>query len=211
MNVALDTFIVFLQNHLLWAYLILFLGSYFETLIVFSLFLYGEIFFLSGGILAGMGVLNIFVVCMVLFLGGILGDSSSYFLGRKFGGKWLLKKKKKTFLTKIFPVEKVEKSKKFLQKHGGKSVFFARFMGPVAWFAPFLAGAHSVPFSSFLRYDVLGASLGIGQFVLAGFLFGKNYQLFLQIVSQWFVAVLFFLLLGGLIYFLYKKKYISHQ
>src|SRR3990167_3403522 len=75
----------FLAAHALLSYLVLFFGSYFETLIGVGFFIYGEMFFIPGALLAGAGVLNIWVVAFVLILGGILGDSSSFALGRRYG------------------------------------------------------------------------------------------------------------------------------
>ena len=75
------------QSKLFWIYFILFFGSYFETVIGFLFFIYGELFFLAGAILAGLGILNIYLVSAVFFVGGILGDSTSYVLGYKFGPK----------------------------------------------------------------------------------------------------------------------------
>ena len=75
----------FLAAHTLLSYVVLFFGSYFETLIGVGFFIYGEIFFISGALLAGAGVLNIWLVALALIVGGILGDSSSFALGRRYG------------------------------------------------------------------------------------------------------------------------------
>ena len=67
------------------AYAVLFLGAFFETLIPTSLFVLGEVFFIAGALLAGMGALNIWAVLAVLYAGGIFGDNTSYWLGRRYG------------------------------------------------------------------------------------------------------------------------------
>ena len=75
----------FLAAHTLLSYAVLFFGSYFETLIGVGFFIYGEIFFIPGALLAGAGVLNIWLVALALIVGGILGDSTSFALGRRWG------------------------------------------------------------------------------------------------------------------------------
>ena len=75
----------YLAAHTLLSYAVLFLGSYFETLIGVGFFIYGELFFIPGALLAGAGVLNIWFVTSALILGGVLGDSSSFALGRRYG------------------------------------------------------------------------------------------------------------------------------
>ncbi|WP_024786692.1 MULTISPECIES: DedA family protein [unclassified Lebetimonas] len=85
MSELINHFIKILIEYKEIAYFILFFGSMLETVIGFSFFIYGEIVFLSGAILAGMGILNIWIVTFVLYLGGIVGDNISYFLGRKYG------------------------------------------------------------------------------------------------------------------------------
>jgi len=71
-SLTITILINFLSNHQTLSYLILFLGSLFETIIGFSFFIYGEIFFLSGSILAGMGILNIWLVVFIYTRGELL-------------------------------------------------------------------------------------------------------------------------------------------
>src|SRR3989344_5670112 len=82
--------IAFLQTHSVLAYPVLFLGSYADTFIGIGFFIYGEIFFIAGSVLAGAGVLDIWLVALALYLGGILGDTSSYFIGLKYGAGVIL-------------------------------------------------------------------------------------------------------------------------
>lgn len=204
---TLDAVLGFLENNSLWTYFFLFCGSYLETLIGFSFFLYGEVFFLAGGILSGMGILDVKIVLFVLFFGGLLGDFSSYLLGRIFGKSGLEKMGRLPFFKKHCTPQNYQKGALFFEKHGAKSMFLARFLGPVAWITPFLIGMYRIPYSKLFFYNLLGVILGIGQFVLAGFFFGMHYQFFLQLLSRWFFFVLSFLFLGGLLYFLYKKYF----
>src|SRR5665213_1465075 len=80
-DVSLD----WLSLHTHIAYFVLFVGSYVECLVGPSFFLPGELFILPGAILAGAGTLNIWFVASMLLGGAILGDSTSYWIGRAIG------------------------------------------------------------------------------------------------------------------------------
>ncbi|MGB8078543.1 MAG: hypothetical protein WCF09_11770, partial [Gallionella sp.] len=84
-SASLEHMTAFLGERDQLAYAVLFLGAFFETLIPTSLVVLGEVFFVAGALLAGMGILNVWAVLAVLYAGGILGDNSSYWLGRHFG------------------------------------------------------------------------------------------------------------------------------
>lgn len=163
----------FLTTHILLLYAVLFFGSYFETLIGVGFFIYGEIFFIPGALLAGAGVLNIWLVSFVLIAGGVLGDSSSFVLGKKYGSS-IFKEH-----NKIFNLTNYQKGLDFFEKYGTKAVFFARLLGPVSWITPFLAGTYKVPYQKFLGYNILGVTVGIGQFLIIGYFFIPTYPLFL--------------------------------
>ena len=174
----IDSLVVFLENHQTLAYTVFFFGSYFETLIGVGFFIYGEIFFIPGALLAGAGVLNIWLVAFALIVGGILGDSTSFALGRRWGTS-IFKED-----NKIFNHTNYQKGLDFFAKYGTKAVFFSRLLGPVSWITPFLAGTYKVPYQKFLGYNVAGVTVGIGQFLIIGYFFGANYQTFLTAMRQ---------------------------
>ncbi|RPJ14883.1 MAG: DedA family protein [Deltaproteobacteria bacterium] len=192
-----------LSGHENLAYLILFLGAFFETLIPVSFVVYGEIFFLSGAVLAGAGTLDWPVVAAVLFLGGILGDNASYWLGRLFGlplydalGNWPI-------VGRFLSRERYRRGAGFFERHGPLAVFLARLAGPFSWIVPSLAGAYRMPYRTFIFYNVFGVVAGIGQFLLVGYFLGHN----LEDLSRWldclgvFSVVLLLVVLGVLGWF----------
>jgi membrane-associated protein len=184
-------FTTWLSGHESIAYLVLFLGAYLETLIGVSFFVPGEIFFLSGSILAGAHVINIFYVIPAFYVGAALGDSSSYFLGRRFG-VGVFKKDRK-----ILSTENFDKGERFFQKHGAKAVFFARLLGPLSWITPFLAGTYKLKYKDFLKYNIPGVIVGIGEFIVVGYFFGSQIGVILPLVER-YIAILVFSLIVGL-------------
>ncbi len=158
------------------AYGLLFLGAFFETLIPFSLAILGEVVFLSGALLAGMGALDIWAVTAVLLLGGVLGDNASYWIGRRYGEGLFARLEGWPLLGRLFRAESVDKGRAFFRRRGGYAVFAARLSGPLSWVMPALAGAFRLDYRTFLPYNALGVILGISQFILVGYLFGSQLE-----------------------------------
>lgn len=198
------------SHYYILTYILLFLGSYFETVFIISFFVPGEFFFLSGSILAGMGYLNIWIVILVLYLGGILGDITSYFLGKKYGINIYKEFEKKRFFNKYINKKNYKKEEIFFKKYGIFSIFFTRFLGPISWITPFLSGQFKLKFLKFLKYDILAVILSIGIFILIGFFGGFYYQVLLSLIFKYIFLILFSLIsLFFIYYYLKKKKYLN--
>ena len=198
-----DILITFLESHTTLAYFILLLGAYSETFIGVGFFIYGEIFFLSGAILAGAGYLNIWLVAFVCILGGWLGDTSSYFVGFIYGKRIIKNFFKKT--NRYLSLRNYQRGKRLFHKHGKKTIFLARFMGPLSWITPFIAGTLHVKYKDFIKYNTPGVIGGISLFLAVGYLFGFSYQLILRRVLQG-VSYGVVLLLALALYFALSKS-----
>ncbi|WP_028857045.1 DedA family protein [Psychrilyobacter atlanticus] len=177
--VEIDKFIEILQQHQNIAYLILFMGSMVETIIGLSFLFFGEVFFLAGGILAGTGRLDIGKVIVVLYLGGIIGDNISYFIGRKYGLKLYESFSQYRFFNRVINKKNYDKGVSYFTKVGPISVFLARFMGPISWITPFISGVYTMNYRKFFFYNFFGVILGIGQFIVVGYFGGEYIDLYL--------------------------------
>lgn len=205
MNELINHFIKILIEYKEIAYFILFFGSMLETVIGFSFFIYGEIFFLSGAILAGMGILNIWIVTFVLYLGGIVGDNISYFLGRKYGMQLYFFLSKKPLLKYFINKKNYKKGLKIFRRYGAFSAFIGRLVGPLSWVTPFILGVYKLDYKKFLPFETAGVIIGIGQFIIIGYLFGRNFEKILTLVSGYFIFVVFILLICLLLFYYLKK------
>ncbi len=165
---ALQALLAFLAVHRPWAYPVLFLGAYFETVLPFSLFIPGEVFLLGGAMLAGAGVLDLGPVAAALCTGGLLGDHSSYWLGRRCG-VGLLARPAGRALHRMHT-----RGLEFFRRRGASAVFWARLAGPLSWVTPALAGAFELDYRTFLTFNTPGVMLGIGEFLLIGYCFGAH-------------------------------------
>lgn len=187
----------FLKAHDILAYAVLFFGSYFETLIGPGFIIHGEIFFLAGSIAAGLGYLNVWLVFLFCVLGGIAGDHSSYWIGRKYGQKISARFFKKE--NKYLSLKNFQKAKKFFKGHGEKSLFYARLLGPISWITPFLAGIFHTKYFRFTKYNALGVCIGVGQFVAMGYLIGFAYLKIFSFIEKYFLLILSLIIIAVLI------------
>ena len=151
----------------LWVYAILFLIVFFETGVVVTPFLPGDSLLFATGALAAAGVLDIGAVLVLLSAAAIIGDNMNYWIGRGVGprvfteGSWLFKQ------------EYLLRTKRFYEKHGGKTVVLARFMPIVRTFSPFVAGIGRMHYARFLAFDVGGGIFWVCGFSLLGYFFGN--------------------------------------
>jgi len=81
----------------------------------------------------------------------------------------------------------------------------ARLLGPLSWIMPFIAGVSKVDYRKFLLYNSLGIIVGIGQFILVGYIFGLHYEKILKNIS-WSITALLILIVFFLTLKFYLKK-----
>jgi membrane-associated protein len=137
----LDTII---QSYHSWTYLILFLVVFCETGLVVTPFLPGDSLLFAAGAFAARGSLNVHTVAILLFIAGVLGDAVNYAVGHFFGPKLMARPN-----SRIFKKEYLDRTHRFYEKYGGKTIIFARFVPIVRTFAPFLAGVGTMTYSRF--------------------------------------------------------------
>ncbi len=181
-----------IQNFGIWTYVILFLIIFCETGLVVTPFLPGDSLLFVAGALAAKGSLEVFWLFGILSIAAIAGDTVNYQIGYFVGPKVF--HEENTFLKK----EYLERTHKFYEKHGKKTIVFARFLPIIRTFAPFLAGIGKMNYWRFLNYNLIGGIAWIAIFVFGGYFFGN-----LPIVKQNFtlviLAIIFISFLPGVI------------
>ena len=151
----------------MWVYAILFLIIFCETGLVVTPFLPGDSLLFVAGALCGMGALQLEWLVPLLILAAFSGDNTNYWIGRLVGMKLL----KRT--NGLIKREHIDKTHAFYEKHGGKTIIFARFLPIVRTFAPFVAGIGLMRYRLFMLYSALGSVAWIAGLSVAGFLFGN--------------------------------------
>ena len=155
------------QQYGVWVYAILFLIIYCETGLVITPFLPGDSLLFVAGALCGMGALQLEWLVPLLILAAFSGDNTNYWIGR-LAGIPLLKR-----ANRLIKREHLDKTHAFYEKHGGKTIIFARFLPIVRTFAPFVAGIGLMRYRLFVLFSALGSVLWIGSLSVAGYFFGN--------------------------------------
>ncbi len=160
-----------------WSYLILFTVIFCETGLVITPFLPGDSLLFAAGAIAALGALRVEWLIALLIVAAIAGDTLNYAVGHFIGPRALTSNNR--FLKK----EYMDRTQRFYEKHGGKTIILARFVPIVRTFAPFLAGVGIMSYSRFVVYNVVGGVVWVVLFTLAGYFFGnlafveKNFSL----------------------------------
>jgi len=159
-------------------YPLLFLIIFAETGLVFAPFLPGDSLLFAAGAISATGMLNFFVLYLLLLIAAILGDSANYSIGKYFG--------QKIISNHWVNYKYIEKTKNFYSKYGNKTIVISRFMPIVRTFAPFVAGIAKMDYKKFIVYNILGSFLWVTLFLSLGFFFGN-----IPFVKQHFSFVVF--------------------
>lgn len=191
------------NEYYLLAYLFLFLIIFFETGVVVTPFLPGDSLLFVSGALAAADSLRIEALVFVIFIAAILGDALNYHIG-KFTGPKIFKKESSL----LFNKEYLTRAQNFYEKHGKKTIILARFIPIIRTFAPFVAGVGTMPYRTFLMYNIIGSALWVFIFIFGGFLFG-NIPFVKENFGLVIIAIIFISLIPVLkevaVHF-YKKK-----
>jgi membrane-associated protein len=157
-----------IQNFGAWTYMILFAIIFAETGFVVTPFLPGDSLLFATGAFSAIGALNVHYIFLLLSAAAILGDTVNYALG-KFFGHAIIAAGNGRFVKK----EYVDKTHRFFEKYGGRTIILARFVPIVRTFAPFVAGIGEMNYFHFLVYNVTGGIVWVAGFIYGGFYFGN--------------------------------------
>lgn len=174
-------FILHIDDHLFeltatygaWVYGVIFLVVFAETGLVVTPILPGDSLLFAAGALCGAGLLNPWIMAIVLVSAAIIGDAVNYSVGRSLGPKVFSAHDQSSRLHRLLNREHLEKAHAFFEKHGGKAIVIARFVPIVRTFVPFVAGGAKMTYRTFAVYNVTGAILWVGICAGAGYLFGN--------------------------------------
>jgi membrane protein DedA with SNARE-associated domain/membrane-associated phospholipid phosphatase len=155
-----------------WAYLLVAFMATAETAAFLGFIAPGEFTIILGGVLAGEGTLSIWLLIGIVWTSIVVGDSIGFLLGKRLGRGFAERHGHRVRLTE----ERLHKVDAYFKRHGGKTIFFGRWLGFVRPLMPFTAGTSGMPYRQFLPYDVLSAGLFGSFFCLLGFIFWRSFE-----------------------------------
>ena len=175
-----------IEQYGVWTYGILFLIVFMETGFVVTPFLPGDSLLFAAGTFAALGSLNVWILMALLMIAAIAGDTVNYWIGHYMGDR--------AYNVKWVKKEYLDRTHAFFEKHGGKTIFLARFVPIVRTFAPFVAGMGRMSYGYFFSYNVFGGIVWVLTFTLLGYFFGN-----LEFVQRNFELVIIAIILISIV------------
>ena len=150
------------------SYLGLFAIVFAETGLLAGFFLPGDSLLITAGLVAAEGILSLPVVVLVCTTAAIVGDSTGYWIGSRFGTRLFNRPK-----SRWFDPAHVEKARAYFDRYGPRTLVVARFVPIVRTFAPTVAGVARMDYRTFLLWNVIGGVLWGAGVPVAGYYLGQ--------------------------------------
>lgn len=166
-----------------------------ESGLPFGFFLPGDSLLFAAGIFSAQGHLPIVPLISVIAVTGIAGYWVGYHIGTTTGPKIFRQKD-----GLLFRHEYLEKTEKFIERHGAKTIMFARFIAIARTFAPIMAGMGKMPKDKFMFYNVAGALFWASSVTLIGYWFGAVIPDSERFITYFIVAAVILTLAAPLVH-----------
>ena len=164
-----QNFPLLIDTYGFWTYVILLVIITCETGFVITTFLPGDSLLFVAGASAAAGLLSFRWLVLFFFLAAVAGDTVNYWIGHHVGIRVLREK-----FPDLVRKEYLDRTSRYFQRFGGKTIFIARFIPVIRTFAPFLAGVGTMEYRKFLVFNILSAAAWSVTVTSIGFLFGSN-------------------------------------
>jgi undecaprenyl-diphosphatase len=157
----------FIRTHQDWAIAVMFITAFGESFAFLSLLFPGTTLLIAAGALIKGGSLPFWPIMFGAVLGAVLGDSLSYWIGRRCG----------TGIAGLWPFTRhpdlLPSGVRFFARHGGKSVFIGRFFGPIRAVIPLAAGIMLMARGRFWLANITSALIWAPLLLFAGDAMGQ--------------------------------------
>lgn len=163
-----------LQHLGVFGYWVVLIFALLESLAFVGIVVPGAVVVVFAGVLSAQGYLDLGDLIWFAAIGAILGDTISYYLGSR--GKYLFRPE-----SRFFKLSHLERGEEFFKRHGGKSIFLGRFIGPLRPIVPFIAGLSKMRMRTFLVWNITSGFLWAAAHILLGYAFGNA----LGVVEVW--------------------------
>lgn len=164
-------------------YLVLFAVVFAESGLLVGFFLPGDSLLFTVGVVAGAGKLQIWAIIVMLAFASMLGDGIGFLLGSTLGYRLFQNPN-----SRIFRREYVDRTHAFYERHGGKTIIYAKFVPIIRTFAAFIAGVAKMNYGRFLSFNIGGAVGWVTLMVCLGYALGnvqfvrQNFEKFVLLI-----------------------------
>jgi membrane protein DedA with SNARE-associated domain len=158
-----------------YGYFVIFVPVLLETA---GLPLPGETILLISGVAASTGRIDPWIAIVVGSAAAIIGDNIGYVIGR-YGGRRVV--------MRLAHLGKIESSlawgETFFARHGGKTVFLARWIFGLRIFGAWIAGMVHMPWRVFFLWNAAGGIAWCTTMILLGYFFGHSLHVIEKVVG----------------------------
>jgi membrane-associated protein len=173
-----------------------------ETGLLIGFFLPGDSLIVTAGLLcATMGVMNVWLLGLLLTVASIIGNAVGYEVGKNVGPRLFTRED-----SILFNKKHLYRAAQFYEKHGGKTIIIARFMPIVRTFVPVVAGMAKMDYKRYTMYNVIGGIGWIWSMLLIGYFLGRYIPGVEKHIEVMILVIIFLSLLPGIIGYLRARS-----
>jgi undecaprenyl-diphosphatase len=155
-----------------WTYVVVGVLAFLETGAFVGLIAPGETVVIVGGVIAGQGEISLIVLIGIVWTAAILGDTTSFFIGRRLGRGFILRHGPRVKIDEA----RLEQVEAYFARHGGKTILIGRFIGLVRALAPFVVGSSGLAYRRFVPYSIIGCGIWATAFCVLGYVFWQSFD-----------------------------------
>ena len=163
-----------------WTYALVGALAFLETGAFVGLVAPGETVVIAGGVIAGQGEIQIVPLIGLVWACAVLGDTTSFYIGRRLGRPFLEKHGPRVKITH----ERLEQVEGYFDRYGGRTILIGRFIGLVRALAPFIAGSSGLAYGRFIPYSIVGCGVWSTTFCVLGYVFWRSFDQVAHIAGQ---------------------------
>jgi membrane protein DedA with SNARE-associated domain/membrane-associated phospholipid phosphatase len=163
-----------------WTYALVGVAAFLETGAFVGLVAPGETIVIAGGVVAGQGEIELLPLIGIVWTCAVLGDTTSFYIGRRLGRRFLEKHGPRVKITH----ERLEQVEGYFDRYGGRTILIGRFIGLVRALAPFIAGSSGLAYRRFIPYSIVGCGAWATLFCVLGYIFWRSFDKVQHIVGQ---------------------------
>ena len=165
-----------------------------ETGLLVGFFLPGDSLLVTAGLLASQGMLNVYLMGLLLTVAAIVGDALGFAIGRAIGPRIFTRED-----SLFFNRKHLLRAHDFYERHGGKTIILARFMPIIRTFAPVVAGVAAMEYRKFAMYNIVGGLLWVWTMLFTGYFLGRYIPGIDRHIEKVILLVIFLSILPGII------------
>lgn len=160
----------------------------------------GETVLIAAAIWAGATHHSIGQIVAAAVIGAVVGDSIGFWIGREVGLPLMLRYGDRVGITE----SRLKLGQYLFLRHGGKVVFFGRFVAILRTLAAFLAGANRMTWPRFLMFNAAGGTAWASLFGLGAYVFGAEMH---RVSGPISIALLLIGLAAALVGFVFVRRH----